>query len=844
MAEQLVSDYDPAASIASRLGPATDQPTLPGMPEEVITEVDLDGPMPTDAEEGRAEFNTNLAINMATGELDKLGADLLETFESNVESRRDWEKNLERGLEMLGFDRNDDTRSEPFDGASAIFYPLIAEATIEFQAKTMPEVLPVDGPVKVKTVPKNASTEIRQQAERVERHMNFQVTEEIPDYYDEMDAMLIDYSLMGSAFKKTFWDDLEFRPESRFVKAENFVIGYSYSTLAGCPHYSEIFHEHDNTVNKKMRAGVWADVELPEVPEININDIQNKVNRIEGITQAKEFTKGWRTLIEHHVDLALVVDEEDADDTTMRPYVVIQDYFSHEILSIRRNWKTDDPNEKKRVWYTHYKFIPWRGFYGIGFLHLIGGINEAATGALRALLDSAAFSNMQGGFRLKGGRSSAQNVVVEPGTFPEIDVPVDDIQKAIMPLPFGEPSSTLFQLLGLMIETGRRFAKTADLQVGDGANTGPVGTTLALLEQGSKVYSAIHKRLHRAQKHEFKLLAELNEEHLPSVYSYNEMAGIDFIRQEDYYGNIQIIPVSDPNIFSNAQRMAIIQTVIQLAKAYPKLYDDYEINKRALNLLKVEDPDKLLPSPKEAFSGDPVTENMAMMKGSPIAAREPDEHKSHMQVHTGWFQGLQPDMQKMLMPTFMAHMAEHMMWAYKLALQKEMGMEYLPTPDFDDKEEMQTDVPQELANKLAMMAAAATEKLREKLQKQQPTDEDKKKQSEDAGNKIKMAEIERKTRADDNMHAIATRDQDRRDQDSRVKNQIAGVKLRIQETTASSSNKATDAKATKDLIEMLDELQAMMLTPAASRAKAVQEMLDDINDETKFIEDAASLSIN
>lgn len=843
-----LQDYNPAADLASRMGPDYDQPIFPGMQEE-IREVRLDdrGPTVVDTEDASIH-DANLAEFMDEGDLDRLGSDLIEDFETNLESRREWEQSYERALEMLGFDRSDDYRSEPFEGASAIFYPLMAEASIEFQAKTMPEILPVDGPVKGKTLPQNASTEIRAQSDRIVRHMNYQITEEMPDYYDETDAMLIDYSLMGSAIKKTYWDELEFRPESRFVRAENFVIGYSQTTLASCPHYTEIFHEHKGLVNKKMRAGVWKDVELPDAPEIDMSQITNKVDRIEGMSRSPQYTKGWHTFLEHHVDLAISLDQDeeydDDEDGELLPYIVVQDYYSHEIVSIRRNWKENDENRKKRLWYTHYKFIPWRGFYGIGFLQLIGGINEAATGALRALIDSAAFSNMQGGFRLKGGRASAKDIEVAPGEFPEIDVPTDDIKKAIMPLPFGEPSGVLFQLLGLMIETGRRFAKTADLQVGDGSNTGPVGTTLALLEQGSKVYSAIHKRLHRAQKQEFKLIYELNAEHLPETYSYNDLVGIDFIRQSDYTSGVQVIPVSDPNIFSNAQRMAMVQTVIQLAKSFPGKYDEYEINMRALKLMKVEDPDKLLPSPKEAFSGDPVTENMAMMKGSPIEARETDEHKAHMTVHMTWFQGLQPDMQKQLMPLFMAHMAEHQMWAYKLMIQKEMGLEYLPTPDFKDDEQMKTDVPPEIANRIAIMAAEASEKLRAKLQKEQPSKEDQQRQQQQQQDAVKIAEVKRKSAKDQMDYEIAKRDQDRRDRDSNVKNSIAQMKTKIQAAQAQSKMSADEARATKELIEMLDELQKSLLTPAQSRAEAIKEMLDEINEEQNIVNSETEINLN
>ena len=678
--------------------------------QKVRVEVDQEE---TEKEEDAFESNhySNLAEELDEKQVRSVGKDLIKAYEDDKSSRKQWEDQYSKGLKMLGVVVED--RSDPFPGASGVHHPLLAEAATQFQARAISELFPSTGPVKTQIIGKTTDKKISQ-AQRVQDFMNYQLTNQISDYFNELDQMLFYLALAGSAFKKIYYDDMLDRICSKFVPAEDFVISYQNSDLETAERYTQIMKMSRNEVRKYQLSGFYRDVPLSKSEDGGGNEdvVQQTIERLEGMSASQ--SDSIHTILEVHANLDL------GEDDIALPYIVTIDYDMQQVLAIRRNWKEDDTLKRKRTYFIHYKYLPGLGFYGFGLIQMIGGLQHASTGALRALLDSAAFANLNGGFRAKGARIEGGDITVSPGEWVEVEAYGDDLRKSFIPLPFKEPSPTLLSLLGVLTESGRRFASIADAMIGDSAGSGPVGTTVALIEQGSKVFSAIHKRIHQAQGREFKLIYELNGEYLDEEYPYEVIGETKKIRRKDFDSAINVVPVSDPNIFSQAQRIALAQTGLQLAQQAPQIIDTKEAYRRFLQSLNIPDYENLLIQDNEVPRRDPVSENMAVLNGKPIKVFENQDHAAHMAVHQQFMQDPRfagnEQAQQVLYGQMLSHIGQHMAYLYQQQMQAQVP-EGVPTSSGTFNQELLDEKakPKEISieeeNRIAVAAAQAAQQL-------------------------------------------------------------------------------------------------------------------------------------
>ena len=651
-------------------------------------------------------FGQNLAEDMSDKELNASASELISYYNNDREARSEWEERYKKGLQTLdpdgGMDESEDERATR--GLSIVVHPMIAEAATQFNAKAIAELYPSGGPVKTVIVG-DPSEELEEQGRRVREYMNYQITQEMPEYFPDLDQMLFHLPLVGQTFKKVWWDSNMDRQCSQFVKAEDFVVAPESKDLYTSPRYTHVIRMPKNDYNRYVQSGYY----LPSNDQGgDLDPSGDTIGEIEGVDQyADDVQDNVMTLLEMHVYHNFEDEDDDDENAVAIPYVVTVDYDNENVVSIRRNWKEDDELKKRRDWFVSYKFLPGLGFYGFGLYHLIGGLGKAATGSLRALLDSAAFSNMQGGFKLRG-RVSGGEVQVNPGEFVDLDATVDDVNKAIMPLPFKEPSQSLFSLLGYIVEAGQRFASTADLNVGDVNPNAPVGSTVALIEQGSKAFSAIHKRLHYAQGQEFKLLADLNAENLPEQFTFSLIGGDAEVFAADFNERIDIIPVSDPNIFSTAQRIAQAQAVLQMAQSAPEMHDMYAAYKRMYEAIRIPNIDEILVKPEDAPMLDPIDENMSIMYGKPIKAFIEQDHDSHIAVHMQFLQD--PSLAGNpgaagMQPILVAHVAEHIALLYRTRMEASIGVPLPTIPDLRNKDFQFEDINPELDRLISQRAA-------------------------------------------------------------------------------------------------------------------------------------------
>jgi hypothetical protein len=650
------------------------------------------------------EFDSNLAEQIGPKELSAKAISLVSYYNDDKESRSEWEERYKKGLETLdpdgGMEESEEERATR--GLSTVVHPMIAEAASQFNARAIAELYPSDGPIKTVIIG-DPNEELEEQARRVRQFMNYQITEEMPEYFPDLDQMLFHLPLVGQTFKKIWWDANLERQCSQFVKAEDFVVSPDSKDLYTSPRYTHVIRMPKNDYNKYVQAGWYLPIDSQDESSEGYEDA---VNEVEGISDSQ---KNIVTLLEMHVyelfnDLG---DDEKDENAVALPYVITIDQDNEKIVSVRRNWYQEDENKKRRDWFVSYKFLPGLGFYGFGLYHLIGGLGKAATGSLRALLDSAAFANMQGGFKLRG-RVSGGEMQVNPGEFVDLDATVDDVNKAIMPLPFKEPSGSLFNLLGFIVDAGQRFASTADLNVGDVNPNAPVGSTVALIEQGSKAFSAIHKRLHYSQGQEFKMLAKLNAEYLPESFSFSLAGSSSQIFAADFDDRIDISPVSDPNIFSTAQRIAQAQAVLQMAQSAPQFHDLYSAYKRMYEAIRIPNIEEILMEPEDAVKMDPIDENMAVMYGKSIRAFPEQDHDSHIAVHMQFMQD--PSLAgnpgaAAIQPILIAHIAEHIALLYRTRMEASIGIPMPPLPDFKDPNFKFEDVNPELDRLISQRAA-------------------------------------------------------------------------------------------------------------------------------------------
>ena len=674
--------------------------------------VDVDQDL-TEKEEEAFESNhyANLAEELDNQEVLGIGKSLIKAYEDDKASRKDWEDQYSKGLKMLGVVVED--RQDPFPGASGVHHPLMSEAATQFQARAIAEMFPAGGPVKTQIVGKQSDKKI-EQAQRVQDFMNYQVTNQITDYFNELDQMLFYLALAGSAFKKIYFDNSLDRICSKFVPADQFVISYENTDLETAERYTQVMKLTTNEIKRRQVEGFYRDVPITQNQGgQNSSDlVESTMQKLEGMSTS--MSDKIHTVLEIHADLDLGEDESGL----ALPYIVTVDYESGQTLAIRRNWKEDDPLKRKRTYFIHYKYLPGLGFYGFGLIQMIGGLQHASTGALRALLDSAAFANLNGGFKAKGARIEGGDITVSPGEWVDVEAYGDDLRKSFIPLPFKEPSPTLLQLLGVLTESGRRFASIADAMVGQSAGSGPVGTTIALIEQGSKVFSAIHKRLHQAQGREFKLIYELNGEYLDDEYPYDVIGERKTIRRKDFNDAVNVVPVSDPNIFSQAQRIALAQTGLQLAQQAPNIIDTKEAYRRFLQSLNIPDYQDLIIEDEETPRRDPVSENMALLNGKPIKVFEDQDHAAHIAVHQQFMMdprfGGNPQAKEVLYPLMMAHLGQHMAYLYQQQMQAQVP-QGVPTSSGEINKELRdedtTEVSVEQENRIAVAAAQAAQGL-------------------------------------------------------------------------------------------------------------------------------------
>ena len=701
--------------------------------------VDIDQDQTEKAEEVfESNHYSNLAEELPEQEINLIGKELVRAYEDDKSSRKNWEDQYSKGLRMLGVVVED--RQDPFPGASGVHHPLLAEAATQFQARAIAEIFPAGGPVKTQVIGKVTDKKL-DQSQRVQDFMNFQITQEIPDYFNELDQMLFYLALAGSAFKKVYFDNTLDRICSKFVPAEEFVISMENTDLETAERYTQVMKLTRNDIRKHQVSGYYKDIPLSKAettPGSNDGDmVDQTLQRLEGMTPS--MADKIHTVLEVHTNLDL---GEDKNELAL-PYIVTIDLDSQRVLSIRRNWKEEDSLRRKRTYFIHYKYLPGLGFYGFGLIQMIGGLQHASTGALRALLDSAAFANLNGGFRAKGARIEGGDITVSPGEWVEVEAYGDDLRKSFIPLPFKEPSPTLLQLLGVLTESGRRFASIADAMIGDSAGSGPVGTTIALIEQGSKVYSAIHKRIHQAQGREFKLIYELNGEYLDDEYSFEVIGENKKIRRKDFTASISVVPVSDPNIFSQAQRIALAQTGMQLAQASPDIIDVKEATRRFLQALNIPDYLDLMIEDEDTPRRDPVSENMALLNGKPIQVFEDQDHQAHIQVHSQFINdprfGGNPEAKERLYPAMLAHIGQHMAFLYQQQMQAQVPPGN-PISSGDFNRELDNEPSQEISieeeNRIAATAAQAAQNL---MGSMPPSPEEQKQQAEQQKDQAQLA---------------------------------------------------------------------------------------------------------
>jgi hypothetical protein len=613
----------------------TDSPVEINMSEDGGAEISFDPSVASIP--GGEDHYANLAEFLDESILTDIGSELDEKYNDYRSSRQDWEMAYTNGLDLLGFKY--EKRTEPFKGASGVTHPVLAESVTQFQAQAYKELLPADGPVRTQILGLTDRNK-EDQAMRVKEFMNYQIMNVMKEYEPEFDQMLFYLPLSGSTFKKVYYDALLGRAVSKFIPAEDLIVPYSATSLEDAEAVIHVIKISENDLRKQQVSGFYRDVELGE-PPLKEDEIKSKQRELEGVRVEKQ--EDIYTLLECHVNLDLEgfedKDPQTGEPTGIKlPYVVTIEESSREVLSIKRNYKSDDPLKNRTNYFVHFKFLPGLGFYGFGLIHMIGGLSRTATSALRQLLDAGTLANLPSGFKMRGIRVRDDAQPLQPGEFRDVDAPGGNLRDAFMPLPFKGPDQVLLQLMGIVVDAGQRFASIADAQVGDMNQQAAVGTTMALLERGSRVMSAIHKRIYGALKNEFELLANVFATYLPPVYPYDVVGGQRQIKVTDFDEKIDILPVADPNIFSQSQRINLAQTQLQLAQSNPQIHDIYQAYRSMYEAIGVKNIDLILPSPKQPMPMDPSLEHITAMAGQPYQAFPGQDHKSHIEAHLNFMQ--------------------------------------------------------------------------------------------------------------------------------------------------------------------------------------------------------------
>lgn len=743
--------------------------------------------------ESPEDFDANLAEYLDERELSSIASDLLEDFETDQSSRKEWVDTYIDGLKLLGLKYED--RTEPWPGACGVFYPLLSEAAVRFQAESIMETFPASGPVKTQIIGK-LTQDKEEAAERVKDDMNWRLTEQMPEYRPEHEKMLWSLALAGSAFKKVYYDPSLGRQVSMFVPAEDIVVPYGASDLRSSPRITQVMRKTKNEVRKLQHAGIWRDVELGE-PTTTLDDIEKRKAEEQGISATMD--DRYR-ILEMCVDLDLPgFEDSDKDGPTeiALPYVVTIDKGTSKILAIRRNWYADDPLKLKRMHYTHYIYIPGFGFYGFGLIHLVGAFAKSGTSLIRQLVDAGTLSNLPGGLKSRGLRVKGDDTPISPGEFRDVDVPSGSIRDNILPLPYKEPSQVLFMLLQKIVEEGRRFAATADMQISDLSANTPVGTTLAVLERTLKVMSAVQARLHYSMRQEFKLLAAIIRDYTPEEYAYDVDSPMGRMVKQSDYDHVDVIPVSDPNATTLAQRVTQYQAVLQLAAQAPQIYDMPELHKRMLGVLGIKDIDKLIPAAKNQNPRDPVSENMSILNMQPVKAFMYQDHEAHLAVHMAALQDpmlrqmmQQNPMAGQMMAAAMAHVNEHLGFLYRKQLEEQLGVP-LPPPD----EPLPEDFEVELSRLVAKGAQQLLQVHQSQAQQQQAQQ-----QAQDPVVQMQQAELQLRAQREQREAAM--------DQaELQLKMQAQQDKVRLEQQRIASQNAIAEQNLAAKMVDKAVEIQ-------------------------------------
>jgi hypothetical protein len=654
-------------------------------------------------------FDANLADYLDYQTLQKLASDLRQAVEEDLNSRKEWESALVAGLDLLGI--RTEERTIPWPGACGVVHPMILEAAVRFQSKSITRLFPPEGPANVKVVGEATHAKL-QQAGRVKDDLNHWLNEKMPEYRDETEQLLFALPVDGSAFRKTYFDPLLKRPVAQFVPASDFVMPYGFPSLETCPRYCHLMRQAYGDVMKLQGRGFYrSDVRISEAP-IELSRSDEKVARLGGV-QPSYSRNELLTLREIHADLHFS-ELDDGDESA--PYIVTIEQSSNEVLAVRRNWREGDPDKKKIAYYTHYRYVPWKGAYGLGLIHLIGGIGKGTTSILRQLVDAGTLANLPGGLKTRGMRIKGDNDPIMPGEWRDVDISTSKIADSVFPLPYKEPSAVLFQLLQLLVSEGKSFASIADLDINASSQNAPVGTMLALIERATEVITAVQARLHQALGHELSILGEIVRDHTPEEYDYDPVNAPRTAKSDDYDQQLSIVPISDPASATMAQRVMEYQAALQLSATAPQLYNLPLLHRSMLEVLGIDNADQIVPDKGDIDPADPVTENMNILCAKPVKVFEWQDHDAHLQCHQTFLQdpkiqqGLgQTPLAASIMSSAQAHIAEHLAYQYRKNIEAQIGV---PLPATGTK------LPPEIEDQMAGLEAQAAQKLLQQSQAQ------------------------------------------------------------------------------------------------------------------------------
>ena len=761
-------------------------------PEAVRISVDGEPILEFEEDDGEDDFDANLADGMSDSELQSLASDLIGDFEDDISSRKDWIQTYVDGLELLGLKIEE--RAEPWEGACGVYHPLLSEALVKFQAETMMETFPAQGPVKTQIIGKE-TPEKKAAAERVRDDMNYQLTDVMQEYRPEHERMLWGLGLAGNAFKKVYFDPGLDRQVSMYVPAEDVVVPYGAANLESADRITHVMRKSENDVRRLQLAGFYRDVELGE-PESSLDEVEKKIAEKLGF---RATTDDRYKLLEMHVDLDLpgYEHEDDGEKTGLAlPYVVTIEKGTGTVLSIRRNWRPEDDTYQKRQHFVHYGYVPGFGFYHFGLIHLIGAFAKSGTSLIRQLVDAGTLSNLPGGFKTRGLRVKGDDTPIAPGEFRDVDVPSGAMRDNIMPLPYKEPSQTLLALLNQIVEDGRRFAGAADMKISDMSGQAPVGTTLAILERTLKIMSAVQARIHYSMKQEFKLLKDIIRDYTPPMYGYEPDEGDRRAKQSDY-DMVYVLPVSDPNAATMAQKVVQWQAAMQLAQSAPQLYDMPLMHREMLEVLGIKNYQKLVPMANDMKPRDPVTENQNILALKPVKAFIYQDHQAHIAVHMSAMQD--PKIQQMVSQSplaqqiagaMTAHIAEHMGMEYRKQIEQRMGFNLPPIPEDEDEMEMTPEQEIQVSQYAAQAAQQLLQQNMQQAQQQQAQEQaqDPLIQLQQQELQIKMAEQQRKAAKDQaDLQLKMQQQQIERDRIA-AQQETEGAKIAVQTMQAKNKN--------------------------------------------------------